>query len=356
MSLSEAKVHIHGRLRGLTRRRVAQLLQTAGAKFARQPAAATLLVLGHASALGTLADDGRLQLGFETGAEFISEQAFKRLLGLIPAATEEERTYPAGQLERGGSLSAQHLRALALYDVVSADDAYSYRDLVAARSVGRLLAAGARLGRVVAAALALQDRGLSLSGARLSESSWGEILRDIEGQPARLDGQLLLPIQGEDIDANQAFARAEAGEAAGDLASARRWYELAARLDPDDGVIPYNLGNVLDSLGEPAAAELAYRQALAREPDLADAWFNLGVLQDKLGRPEEALASYVQAASVEPTYGDALHNAAALLMRLERFAEALPLWEKLATMAAPDEAAEARRLGQLCRLKARAAS
>jgi len=356
MSLSQAKVHIQGRLRGLTRRRVAQLLQAAGAKVARQPASATLLVLGHASALGTLADDGHLELGFETAAEFISEQEFKRLLGL-PSPPPEERGYGAAQLERGGPLSTAQLRALALYDVVSPGEAYSYRDLVAARSVGRLLAAGSRLGSVVAAALALQDRGLSLSGARLSESSWGEMLREIEGRPARLDGQLLLPIQGEDMDAGEAFARAEAGEASGDLAAARRWYELAMRLDQVDGVIPFNLGNVLDALGESSAAELAYRQALAREPELADAWFNLGVLQDKLGRTEEALASYGQAARVEPGYGDALHNAAVLLMRLERYAEALPLWDRLAAMAPhPTEATEAKRFALLCRLKLQPAS
>src|SRR6185369_10281599 len=118
MSLSQEKVHIHGRMRGLTKRRVAQLLQTAGARVARPPASATLLVLGHASALATLADDGRLELGFETAAEFISEQEFKRLLGL-PSPSPEERGYSAAQLERGGPLSPAQLRALALYDVVS---------------------------------------------------------------------------------------------------------------------------------------------------------------------------------------------------------------------------------------------
>ena len=72
----------------------------------------------------------------------------------------------------------------------------------------------------------------------------------------------------------------------------RGLYDLAARLDKVDPVIPFNLGNVLDELGRERAAEIAYLQALARDPNFPDAWFNLGVLQEKIGREDEALSSY----------------------------------------------------------------
>ena len=193
---------------------------------------------------------------------------------------------------------------------------------------------------------------MSLSAVRLAEAPWGELLQVFEGALAEIDGQLLLPLHGPDIDADEAFARAEASEQEGDLDSARRWYDLAGRLDENDAVIPFNLGNVLDELGRPREAEIAYRQAIARSPDLADAWFNLGVLKEKMGRDEEALSSYEKAFAVEPTYADALHNAALLLMRKRRFEAALPLLNQIMSQSA-SSAPEAKRLAHLCRLELR---
>jgi tetratricopeptide (TPR) repeat protein len=353
MSLLGAKVHIHGRFRGLTKRRIAQLVTVGGAKMARRATSATLVALGHGSAVSTLSDAGELNLGFKvpSRAEFVSERRFKAKLGIPSAGAEGARDYSGPQLERHSGLSAVQLGCLVLYDVLDpVEGSYSYRDLVAARTIGRLVSAGARFGKIAAAALALEQHGIDLATARLAESPWGEILQEIGGQSARLDGQLLLPLHGDDLDANEAFARAEASEEDGDLPTARRWYELAARLDRDDAVIPYNLGNVLDALGKSAEAEIAYRQAIGRSPDLADAWFNLGLLQERAQRLGEALESYAQAYLVEPTYCDALYNGAALLMRLRRFREALPLWEKIAATT-PDGVVEARRLAHLCRLE-----
>jgi tetratricopeptide (TPR) repeat protein len=227
---------------------------------------------------------------------------------------------------------------------------FSYSDLVAARAVGRLFASGAKFPKILSAALALKQQGVSLSGVRLAEAPWGKLLQALEGALAEIDGQLLLPLQGQDIDADEAFARGEASEQDGDLNSARRWYDLAGRLDASDAVIPFNLGNVLDELGQSREAEIAYRQAIARNPDLVDAWFNLGVLHEKMGREEEALSSYERAFVAEPTYADALHNAALLLMRKRRFATALPLLEQILAQT-PARAPEAKRLAHLCRME-----
>ena len=124
---------------------------------------------------------------------------------------------------------------------------------------------------------------------------------------------------------------------------AERLYDLAARLDRDDPVIPFNLGNVLDDLGRERDAEIAYRQAVSRDPNFPDAWFSLGVLQEKIGRGDEALASYERAFAVEPSYADALHNAALLLMRKRRFSEALKLLDQLVETSQSDDR-ESRRL------------
>ena len=92
----------------------------------------------------------------------------------------------------------------------------------------------------------------------------------LEGGLAQADGQLLLPLEGSDVDADEAFARAEEYEQDGDLELAEALHHLAARLDRDDPVIPFNLGNVRDELGREREAEIAYRQAVARDPNFPD--------------------------------------------------------------------------------------
>jgi len=357
MPLAGVRVYIHGRIRGLTQRRVMGLVAAAGGTVTRRGASAGTIAIGHSTA-AALSNEGELALGFEpmAGADFLSENTFRRSVGLSAGRADESGTYSFGDLERLSGLSARQLRSLLHYDVLTGTEGrLGYGDLVAARAVARLLSSGVSFGRVVAAALALNHRGASLSGARLTQAPWGEVLQEIEGQFARLDGQLLLPVSGEDIVADEAFASAERSEDAGDLAAAERWYELAARLDRTDAIIPFNLANVLDARGRSREAEMAYRQAIGRNPHFADAWFNLGVLQERGGRKEEALSSYREAFRLEPGYGDAIHNAAALLMDMRRFDEALPLWERIAA-ASPEGAREAKRLAHLCRLQIRAAS
>jgi len=330
-----------------------QLAGAIGLNLTSRPSNADTIVLAHGTVGSTISDEGEIRLGFrpKTGASLKSERSFREQVGILGRLAEpEERPYYVDQIAKHGGLNASQIRTLDLYDVLSADSGrFSYADLVAARAVGQLFAAGARFPKIVAAALSLEQSGISLSGARLAKAPWGEVLRVFEGALAEIDGQLLLPIQGSDVDAEKAFARAEASEREGDSDSARRWYDLAARLDREDPVIPFNLGNVLDELGRGREAEIAYRRAIARSPALADAWFNLGVLQEKSGRDEEALSSYQGALAAEPTYADALHNAALLLMRRRRFADALSLLNQI--IALSEGGAEAKRLAHLCRLE-----
>jgi tetratricopeptide (TPR) repeat protein len=294
-------------------------------------------------------------LGFQPKSEarLVSELAFKGELGVSKAESQDEGAYSEDQAAARAGLTAAQIRALALFDVLSPTDGlYSYRDLLVARSVGRLHSTGVKLGKIVAVAYALEQRGKSLSNVRLAAAPWGELLQQIAGTFSEIDGQLLLPISGEDIDADEAFVRAETSEREGDLERARRWYDLASKLDDKDGVIPFNLGNVLDSMGLPRDAEIAYRQAVARSPALADAWFNLGVLNEKTGNDEAALANYEKAFAVEPSYVDALHNAALLNMRQLRFERALALWTRIEAISDANSE-EARRLAQLCRFELR---
>lgn len=314
-------------------------------------------MLGHSCVSRTVSGAGELRLDFapKPGARLSSERAFRVRLGLASAERPNGR-FTEDQVATHSGLSPSQVRTLALFDALApVERRYPYSDLVAARAVKQLYASGVPFPRIVAAAHQLGRRGESLSSVRLGEAPWGEVLQVLEGALAEIgDGQLLLPLEGADLDADGAFALAEEAEQAGDLVSSRRWYELAARLDTTDPVIVFNLGNVLVDLGQTREAEIAYRQAIARGPDMADAWFNLGVLREKTGREFEALASYQRAFAIDPDHADALHNAALLLMRARQFATAVPLLDRILSTSPPN-AGEIRRLAHLCRLEARAA-
>jgi tetratricopeptide (TPR) repeat protein len=355
MTASFERVYVHGRLRGVTKRRLGALSAAAGLTFTRGAATANAIVLGHSMASQAVSDSGELRLGFrlKPDARLLSEHAFRSRLGL-EAAPSSPGPYCEEQVAKHAGLGGTQLRTLALFDVLApVAGGYTYADLATARAAGQLFFAGVGFPRIVAAALALERRGERLSGVRLAEAPWGEVLRVFQGALAEMDGQLLLPLDSANLDADGAFALAEESEQAGDLASARRWYELAARLDPNDAVIAFNLGNILDDLGLAREAEIAYAQAIARGPDMADAWFNLGVLQEKTGREADALASYANAFAIDPDYGDALHNAALLHMRAGEFAAAVQLLERIPSTSA--NVTESKRLAHLCRLEARKA-
>jgi len=317
-----------------------------------------MIVLGHNSAGAIVSPAGELRLSFhlKPGASILSERGFKSRLGILALERASNFAFSDDQVAGRAGLSAAQLRTLSLYDILNPDEGwYSYQDVVTARAIARLAAGGVGFPRIIAAALALEQRGASLSSVRLAEAPWGELIQHFSGGFASLDGQLLLPLAGEDVDAEEAFTRAETFEQSGDFDSALRWYDLAARLDASDPVIPFNLGNVLDELGRPQEAEIAYRKAIERGPEVADAWFNLGVLQEKTGREDEALSSYERAFAVEPAYADALHNAALLHMRKGRFAAALTLLEKILALG-PMDKGEAKRLAHLCRLELKRAA
>jgi tetratricopeptide (TPR) repeat protein len=356
MSASSEKVYIYGRIRGVTKRRLESLSARAGLTLTRGTVNADAIVLGHNMAGRAVTDRGELRLDFrrKPDVRLMSERSFRSRVGLKFAAPADG-CYSEDQVTKHAGLNGLQLQTLALFDVLApVDGHYCYADLVAARAAARLSASGVKFPKVIAAALALERRGERLSSVRLAEAPWGEVLQVLEGTLAEIDGQLLLPLEGPDLDADGAFALAEESEREADLASARRWYELAARLDVTDPVIPFNLGNVLDELGLAREAEFAYRQAIARGPDMADAWFNLGVLQEKTGREAQALSSYERAFAIDPTYADALHNAALLLFRERKFAAAIDFLERILSTS-PANAAELRRLAHLCRLEAKAA-
>ena len=355
MTLSGQKVYVYGRLRGITTRRIDQLAFVRGLSLTRRPSAADAIVLAHSTVGLAVSEAGELGLGLrqKANAGLVSERSFRTQLGILALAAASEPHYSEDQITRHAGLNSPQLRTLSLYDVLSpGDGGFSYTDLVAARAVGRLFAAGVKFPNIIVAALALEQRGVSLSAVRLAEAPWGELLQMFEGALAEIDGQLLLPLEGPDIDADEAFARAEASEQEGDLDSARRWYDLAGASMRTMRSFHSTLAMFSTSWDGRARRKSPIGR---RSPGVLISRTHgstSGVLQEKMGREDEALSSYEGAFAVEPTYADALHNGVVLLMRKRRFAAALPLLEQIVSVS-PASALEAKRLAHLCRLELR---
>jgi tetratricopeptide (TPR) repeat protein len=78
----------------------------------------------------------------------------------------------------------------------------------------------------------------------------------------------------------------------GDLEAARREWEAALAIRPDDPGTHAQLGTLLAVRGDLPGAELHYRAALRGNPGLAEARFNLGRICERTGRVREARELY----------------------------------------------------------------
>ena len=344
-----------GRLHGLTRKRLSNVLEQVGGELLGRPSSrVNLVALAHGSAQMVLRAAPPLALpkGLDPGIRLISEMTLKRMLRLVACMVGEDRTLDRDDILRASKLSPEVLECLAAFDVVEpVDGKFAYRDLLVAREVRRLLGRDYELTTIVEASLALRRSGKALSEARLVEAPWGEIVQETSGALASLNGQLALPLLHHLASPDDLFERAEISEASGDLTLAERLYRAALAIDHSDPAIPYNLGNVLDAQGRRTEAVLAYYEALQRDCDFAEAWFNLGVIDEEEGRITKAIDHYQAAVSKQPNFADALYNLALLLTKRKAYETAAPLWDRFIVLSprGPD-AARARQCATLCRL------
>ncbi len=358
-SLAGQTIFLVGRLQGLTRRRLDQLVRARGAKLATRPGnRITTIAFGH-SAVARALDDGRVALpaGLPATAALISENVLRRQLGLGEPPEAVDRSLGQAEVERLAGLTPNLVACLVLFDVLEpVDERFAWRDLVAAREAARLLKRGVALGDVLEAAMSLRRRGGHLSEARLTEGPSGTLVREVAGQLAELSGQLQMPLEGRperkmrSID--DLLVEAEEAELAGDLAAAESLYTTAMRADTADPVLPFNLGNVFQSQGRGPEAKVAWQIAVARDPAFAEAWYNLALAAEDERQSDLAVAEYRRAVQAQPDYADAHFNLALLLTRLERCDEALAAWERFLELEPTSkQTGMAQKAIALCRMK-----
>lgn len=86
----------------------------------------------------------------------------------------------------------------------------------------------------------------------------------------------------------------------GSLPEARRQFETALRLAPDDAKIWSNYGNLLHRVGAEADALAAYERSLALAPRFADPLYNRALLLSRLGRQDEAREAFLTLVDLVP--------------------------------------------------------
>ncbi|MFM2094864.1 MAG: hypothetical protein RIS70_1988 [Planctomycetota bacterium] len=109
---------------------------------------------------------------------------------------------------------------------------------------------------------------------------------------------------------------------AGNLAEAKRQYELVVAARPADHRSRQLLGIALHQLGHHQAAERLLREAIGMAGDVPEYHANLGAVLLNLQRHREALASLEQAKQLGPVQFETLFNMAEVCRRLGMFARA----------------------------------
>ena len=337
IDLADKTVSIIGRFASVPNALVRRELERRGAIVRRGlPQRTALLALGRRS-LAQLADgrlEAKLARADQIGAACLSENALLRLLELMPPLTAGAGAIRLDDLPARTGLEARAVRLLVLYDIVQPCGAEcSFRDLIAAREVARLLGEGVGLTQILRGAERLGRSGADddypLARLKLVCDASGQLARRVGDVFAELDGQLRLPLPyADNPSVDEVFDAAEEAEQAGDLATAAMLYRRCVGMDPRDPIAPFNLANVLREQGQHGQARLFLELALAIDPAFADAWYNLALLKQAAGEQEDARRCLERAIAADPDYADPVYNLAKLQFELGCFAEASRMWQR----------------------------
>lgn len=268
-----------------------------------------------------------------------------------------KRSYDRDEVCRLLSLQERSLTQWEEHGFIPRLERYSFRDLVALRTLKELRSKRVRPERIrmVLASLRQKLNGVSDPLQELKIFTDGRRLAvQVDGAKMEaMTGQLLLDFDAAEIKRLLAFPSQRADET---LASAmverqreaRTWFErglemeqagapaervLAAYLkslefDPEAAEAHVNIGTVYFTMKKWEQAEKHYRKAIELRADYAMAWFNLGNVYDELQSWQEALECYERSLAIQPGYADAHYNVALLYQGMGDTMKALKHWRQ----------------------------
>jgi tetratricopeptide (TPR) repeat protein len=246
-------------------------------------------------------------------------------------------------------LSERQLRSWERLSLVPAADTYSFRDLIALRTIGELRARSIPLRKIGRALQSLKQR-LSEVRDPLAElkifSDGRNIAVRVAGQNMEaLTGQILFDFDTSELASVQSLpprppppprerdseAWFQKGllleETGAPIDEAVEAYLQAVECNPQAAGALVNLGTIRYRLRQFKEAEDYYTRALQADPDYPLAHFNLGNLYDERGDLSKAQRCYETALRINPRYGDAHFNLALLCERRNDVLRAVHHWK-----------------------------
>jgi tetratricopeptide (TPR) repeat protein len=264
-------------------------------------------------------------------------------------ATAPKHQYERAEVRRLIPVTERQLQTWERLGLVPAASSYSFRDLIALRTIAELRAHRIPL-RKIGSALASLKRRLSEVGNPLAElkifSDGRNIAVRVAGQNmVALTGQILFDFDTSELTNVQALppqpppaprehdseAWFQKGlfleESGAPIDEAVAAYLQAVEFNPHAAGALVNLGTIRYRLRQFQEAEDYYTRALAADPYYPLAHFNLGNLYDERGDLAKAQLCYEAALRVNPRYGDAHFNLALLCERRGDVLRAVHHWK-----------------------------
>jgi len=356
MDLRNRAVALYGRFSQGTRERLQREIAEAGGQVARDLTRRTdVLVVGALATplISGGALPGRLRTARARGVPIFGERSFLGELG--GQRSREDATAPLAVALGEGPIKRDDAEVLAAFDlIVISEDNCRFGDAGVIRMAGELVAAGRTLAEAVR--ILVRARDLAPRGRhRIVLTPSGEAALQWSDGLTTLEGQGVLPLDEDHATLDDLFEAAAIAEAAGELETAARLYDICARADRKDAIAPYNLGNIRLLQGAVPHAILAYQQALVRDPDFLEARYNLAQALESAGKGDAAGVELERLLSVDPNHADAMFNLAQLRMSAGQMGAAKSLFERYLGLEPPEDWAEiARKAIRYCNAHASA--
>jgi DNA-binding transcriptional MerR regulator len=266
----------------------------------------------------------------------------------VPALAPKQQ-YQRADVRRMLHLSERQLRSWERLGLVPAAETYSFRDLIALRTIGELRARRIPLRKIGRALESLKHK-LSEVHNPLAElkifSDGRHIAVRVAGQNMEaLTGQILFDFDTSELASVQSLppqppppprerdseAWFQKGlfleETGAPVEQAVEAYLQAVECNPQAAGALVNLGTIRYRLRQFKEAEDYYTRALQADPNYPLAHFNLGNLYDERGDLSRAQSCYETALRINPRYGDAHFNLALLCERRGDALRAVHHWK-----------------------------
>jgi tetratricopeptide (TPR) repeat protein len=258
-----------------------------------------------------------------------------------------KQRYQRAEVLRMLHLSERQLQAWLRAGLIQASDDYTFRDLIAIRTLRELRAQRMALPEIRRALDALRrlpdvgdplaDLKISVTGRRITvrvagqsiEAVTGQILFDFDSTTSA-GVQPLQPAppprreRESDVSFQKGLMLEETGAPVEEAVAA---YRHAVECNPHAAGALVNLGTIYYRLRRFEEARKHYEQALEADADYPLAHFNLGNLYDESGDLAHARQCYENALRLNPRYGDAHFNLALLAERTGDALRAVHHWK-----------------------------